>query len=148
MISVDLPVLGEVAWQDWEQWAPLAVSVLTLVAALGAWIAAGKAARRSKRQADVTTKQTRIFDEQVAIARDAIALAQQEAQSARADADRQRAESHRMRRMLEEARLDVLAPTIVARAFPEGSGTPGRPALEYCQLTSGGQDRWRVLTGR
>ena len=53
-----------------------------------------------------------------------------------------------MRRMLEEARLDVLAPTIVARAFPEGSGTPGRPTLEYCQLTSGGQDRWRVLTGQ
>ena len=108
----------------------------------------GPSARRSKRLADATTKQTKVFDEQVAIARDAIALAQQEAQSARADADRQRAESHRMRRMLEEARLDVLAPTIVARAFPEGSGTPGRPALEYCQLTTGGQDRWRPLTGQ
>ena len=42
MISAELPVLGDVAWQDWEQWAPLAVSLLTLVAALGAWIVAGK----------------------------------------------------------------------------------------------------------
>ncbi|KQR16438.1 hypothetical protein [Cellulomonas sp. Leaf334] len=148
MISVELPLVGDVAWQDWEQWAPLALSVLTLIAALGAWIVAGRAARRSKRLAEATTKQTKVFDEQVGIARDAIALAQQEAQSARADADRQRAEAYRMRRMLEEARLDVLAPTIVARAFPEGSGTPGRPTLEYCQLTSGGQDRWRALTGQ
>ncbi|GEK19639.1 hypothetical protein [Cellulomonas xylanilytica] len=148
MISAALPVLGDVAWHDWEQWAPLAVSVLTLVAALGAWIVAGRAARRSKRQAEATIKQTRVFDEQVAIARDAVALARQEAQSARTDADRQRAEADRMRRMLEEARLDVLAPTIVARAFPEGNGTPGRPTLEYCQLTTGGQDRWRQLTGQ
>ncbi|GEL99996.1 hypothetical protein [Cellulomonas terrae] len=148
MISVELPVVGDVAWQDWEQWAPLAVSLLTLIAALGAWIVAGKAARRSKRLAEATHKQTKVFDEQVGIARDAIALAQQEAQGARRDADRQRAEADRMRRMLEEARLDVLAPTIVARAFPEGSGTPGRPALEYCQLTTGGQDRWRPLTGQ
>lgn len=148
MISVELPVVGDVAWQDWEQWAPLAVSLLTLIAALGAWIVAGKAARRSKRLAEATHKQTKVFDEQVGIARDAIALAQQEAQGARRDAERQRAEADRMRRMLEEARLDVLAPTIVARAFPEGSGTPGRPALEYCQLTTGGQDRWRPLTGQ
>lgn len=148
MISAELPLVGDVAWQDWEQWAPLALSLLTLIAALGAWIVAGRAARRSKRLAEATNKQTKVFDEQVAVARDAIALAQQEAQSARADADRQRAEAYRMRRMLEEARLDVLAPTIVARAFPEGSGTPGRPTLEYCQLTSGGQDRWRALTGQ
>ena len=76
MISVELPLLGDVVWQDWEQWAPLAISVLTLIAALGAWIVAGRAARRSKRLAEATHKQTKVFDEQVSIARDAIALAQ------------------------------------------------------------------------
>ncbi|KQY47744.1 hypothetical protein [Cellulomonas sp. Root137] len=146
MISAVLPVLGDVAWADWEQWAPLALSALTLVAALGAWIVAGRAARRSKRLTEATHKQTKVFDEQVSIAREALELARQEAQNARADADRQRVDADRMRRMLEEARLDELAPTIVARAFPEGPGTPGRPALEFCQLTAGGQDRWRLLT--
>jgi multidrug efflux pump subunit AcrA (membrane-fusion protein) len=148
MVSAELPVLGDIAWQDWEHWLPMALSVATLVAALGAWLLAGRAARRTTRQADATRRQATAFDEQVAIAREALALARQEAQSARADAERQRSEADRSRRLLEEARLDALAPTIVARALPDGSGTPGRPALEACQLTAGGQDRWRPLTAQ
>jgi hypothetical protein len=148
MVSAALPVLGDVAWDDWEQWLPLAVSLVTLVAALGAWLLAGKAARRATRVAEATHRQARAFDEQVAIAREALGLARQEAQHARSDAERERQETDRTRRMLEEARLDSLAPSIVARAFPDGSGSPGRPALEACQLTAGGQDRWRPLTGQ
>src|SRR3954452_21425971 len=147
MVSAELPVLGDVAWDNWQQWLPLAVSLLTLVAALFAWRLAAKAARRVTRQAHAMARQASSFDEQVAIAREALELARREAQDARSDADRQRQETDRTRRMLEEVRLDALAPTIVARAIPGGSDTPGRPTLEGCQLTAGGQDRWRTLSG-
>ena len=148
MVSAALPVLGDVAWDDWRDWLPLAVSLLTLVAALFAWGFAATAARRGARQADAVLRQARSFDEQVAIAREALALARREAQDARSDADRQRHETDRTRRMLEEVRLDALAPTVVARAVPSSSDAPGRPTLEACQLTAGGQDRWRTLGGQ
>src|SRR6478736_994018 len=119
MVSAALPVLGDVAWDDWRDWLPLAVSLLTLVAALCAWGFAAKAARRAARQADAALRQARSFDEQVAIAREALALARREAQDARSDADRQRQETDRTRR-----------------------------TLEACQLTAGGQDRWRPLGGQ
>ncbi len=146
MIPAALPVLGDVVWADWERWAPLAVAVATLVVALCAWGAAAKAARRTARHAEAGLRQARSFEEQVAIAREALELARREALDARSDADRQREETDRTRRMLEEVRLDVLAPTVVARAIPGGSDAPGRPRLEACQLTAGGQDRWRALS--
>lgn len=147
MVSAAIPVLGDLAWQDWEEWAPLALSVLTLLAALFAWGAAAKAARRAARQGDATLRQAKAFDEQVAIAREALELARREALDARSDADRQREETDRTRRMLEEVRLDALAPIVVARAVPSGSDAPGRPVLEACQLTAGGQGSWRPLSG-
>jgi hypothetical protein len=155
MTSAVLPVLGEITPADLRQWLPLAVSGLTLLVALFAWRQAAKAARRIARQteathrhADATARQAQAFDEQVAIAREALALARQEAQDARADADRLRHETDHTRRMLEEVRLDALAPTIIARALPSVSDAAGRPRLEVCQLTAGRQDRWRPLVGQ
>ncbi|MBO9553970.1 hypothetical protein [Cellulomonas sp.] len=155
MTSAALPVLGDVQLEDWRQWVPLAVSALTLLVALFAWRQSAKAARRIARQADATyrhadatARQAQAFDEQVAIAREALALARQEAQDARADADRLRLETDHTRRMLEEARLDALAPTIIARALPSVTDAVGRPTLEVCQLSAGRQDRWRPLVGQ
>ncbi|MBO3084068.1 hypothetical protein [Cellulomonas fengjieae] len=147
MVSAALPVLGDIAWQDWEEWVPLALSVLTLVVALFAWGSAARAGRRVARQGEATLRQAKAFDEQVAIAREALELARREALDARADADRQRQETDRTRRMLEEVRLDSLAPVVVARAMPSGSDAPGRPRLDACQLTVGGQGTWRPLSG-
>ncbi|MGY4642841.1 hypothetical protein [Cellulomonas sp. URHB0016] len=155
MTNAALPVLGDLPLEDWATWLPLAVSVLTFFVALLAWRQAAKAVRRVARQADATHKQAdaaarqaKAFDEQVAIAREAIAIARHEARDARADADRLRLETDHSRRMLEEARLDALAPTIIARALPSVSDAAGRPALEVCRLTAGRQDRWRPLVGQ
>jgi len=152
MTSVALPVLSDLTTEDWRQLVPLAVSVLTLFAAVLAWRQAAKAARRTSsqadatyRQAEATARQAQAFDDQVAIAQEALALARKEAQDARADADRLRLETDHTRRMLEEVRLDALAPTIIARALPSPADTAGRPTLEVSKIVAGKLDQWYPL---
>ncbi|WP_028045726.1 hypothetical protein [Cellulomonas sp. URHE0023] len=155
MTSAVLPVLGDLTTQEWLEYLPLAVSVLTLFAALLAWRQAAKAARRASRQADATyrhaeatARQAQSFEDQVEIAREALALARKEAQDARGDADRQRLETGHTRRMLEEVRLDALAPTIIARALPSITEAAGRPSLEVSKIVAGRLDQWHPLVGQ
>ncbi|MEQ4518502.1 hypothetical protein ABLI39_03950 [Pseudarthrobacter sp. B907] len=101
--------MTDIWWQGVPNWIVAVTSVLTLLAAITAGYFAGQAAKWTKKQAEAS-------DEQVAIGRTSLDLAHGEALLAQSVAARQRQEADEAYRNFAEAKLDRLAPVILATA--------------------------------
>lgn len=101
--------MPDIAWEGVPNWISAVTGVMTLLAAVAAAIFAGRAAHWTKQQATAAAAQTTTSDEQLQLARDGAAKAQMQL-------EKQQREATRAERRQAEARLDVIAPVVLAVA--------------------------------
>lgn len=101
--------LIDIAWEGVPNWISAVTSIMTLAAAVAAAIFAGRAAHWTKQQATAAAAQTTTADEQLQLARDGATKAQTQLEKQQYDATR-------AERRQSEARLDVIAPVVLATA--------------------------------
>ncbi|MDZ5146352.1 hypothetical protein [Microbacterium testaceum] len=99
----------DIPWEGVPNWISAGASILTLFAAVAAAIFAGRAAHWTKQQATAAAAQTTTADEQLKLARDGAAKAQMQLEKQQQDATR-------AERRQSEARLDGIAPVVLATA--------------------------------
>ncbi|MGC0371309.1 hypothetical protein [Microbacterium sp. SLBN-111] len=99
----------DVAWEGLPNWISAVTGTLTLFAAITAAVFAGWAAHWAKQQAEAARAQTHTATEQLHLARD-------EATEARRQLDQQERKAVITERRQTEARLDTIAPLVIATA--------------------------------